>query len=55
LVGGEVLEVNLNGKVVARLGVDNVSLVFAFEDLLGAILDELFVALDVDRDEDLCL
>jgi hypothetical protein len=55
LVGGEVLEVNLDGEVVARLGLDNIALVFAFEDLLSAILNELLVALDVDGDEDLCL
>jgi hypothetical protein len=51
----EVLEVNLDGKVIARLGLDNVALVFTLEDLLSAILDELVVAFDVDGNEDLCL
>jgi hypothetical protein len=55
LIGGEVLEIDLNGEIVARFGLDNVALVFTLEDLLGAILDELLVALDVDGDEDLCL
>ena len=55
MVGGEVLEVNLDREVVTRLGLDDVALVFAFEDLLGAILNKLLVALDVDGDEDLCL
>jgi hypothetical protein len=55
LVGGEVLEINLNGEVVARFRLNNIALIFTLEDLLGAILDELLVAFDVDGDEDLCL
>lgn len=55
LVGRQVLEIDFYGEIIARLGRDDVSLVFAFENLLGTILDELLVALDVDGDEDLCL
>ena len=55
LLGGEVLEVDFYGKVVALLGRDNVGAVFTLEDVLGAILDQLLEAFDVDGDEDLCL
>lgn len=55
LFGGEVLEVDLDGKVIAGLGRDNEIGIFAVEDLLSAIANEILEASNLERDEDLGL
>jgi hypothetical protein len=49
LIFWQVVRVNLHREVVARLGIDNVRPVLALQDRLGAILDQLLVALDAQR------
>lgn len=54
LLGGrEFLEVHEDAEVVALFGSGDVGTVFAFEDFLGAVLDELVEAFQVDANEDL--
>ena len=49
---GQVLEVYLHAEVIALLGSDNVRAVLALQDLVGAVLDQLFVAFYAGGDED---
>jgi hypothetical protein len=44
----EAIEVDLDREVVPVLGRDNVGAVFTLKDLLGAILQKLIKALDLD-------
>lgn len=55
LLGGEILQVDDNGEVIAVLGSHDIGAVLALQDLLGAILNELLEAADLNRDEDLGL
>jgi hypothetical protein len=49
---GQVLEVYLHAEVVALLRGDDVGAVLALQDLVGAVLDQLFVAFYAGGDED---
>lgn len=55
LVFGQILQVDQNGEVVARLGLYNIGTVFALEYCLCAVLDQFLEALDVQRDDNLGL
>jgi hypothetical protein len=54
-IGWQVVEIYQDGEVVASLGRYDVGTVLAREDLLGAILDEVSEAADLEGDEDLAL
>lgn len=55
LFGGEVLEVDLDGEVIAGFGRDNKVAIFAVEDLLSAVANKVLEASDLEGDEDLGL
>lgn len=55
LFGGKVLKVDLDGEVITGLGRDNEIAIFAVEDLLSAVANEILEASDLERDEDLGL
>ena len=52
LVGRQIVQIDQHGKVIARFRSYGICAVFSLEDLLGAIPQELFVALDCNGDED---
>lgn len=54
-LGGEVLQVNHDGEVEARLGCNDVVPVLPLQHLLGAVLDQVLPASYVDREHDLAL
>ena len=55
LFGGKVLEIDQDGEIVAGFRSNNKIAIFAVEDLLSAIADEILEASDLERDEDLGL
>ncbi len=48
LIGGEVLQVDQHGEVIARLGRDDVRPIFPVEHLLGTIAHEILVTPDLN-------
>lgn len=55
LVGREVLQVNHDGEVEARLGRNDVVAVLPLQHLLGAVLHQVLEASYLDREHDLAL
>ena len=55
LFGGEVLKIDQNREVITSLGSDNEIAIFAVEDLLSAVANEILKASDLEGDEDLGL
>lgn len=55
LIFGEILQVYEHREVVARLRCHNIRAILALEDSLGAVLDKLREALDLEGNEDLGL
>lgn len=54
-IAANVIEVELEGKVVSVLGVDDPAAVFALEDIDGSVLDEFVPALPADGEVELCV